>query len=196
MFDVVLAGVGGQGTVLASRLLARAAMEAGFDVRTAETIGMAQRGGCVVSHVRIGGCASPLIGEGEADLIIGFEPAEAVRCLHLLKEGGRVLTCDRAVRPVTASLSGSDYDGSAQLACLRQKIKDLRVMPASVVIEKTGSADYINVMLLGAACALGAEEIDLGALERVIPVCVKPKYAEPDLKAVKAGHEWSVEQWK
>ena len=80
--NCILAGVGGQGTVLASKLIARTALNNSMHVRTAETIGMAQRGGCVVSHVRTGKIIhSPLIPLGQADLIIGFEPAEAVRCL-------------------------------------------------------------------------------------------------------------------
>ena len=86
MMNCLLAGVGGQGTVLASKLIAQSAMNRGLNARTAETIGMAQRGGCVVSHVRVGEkIHSPLIPQHKADLIIGFEPAEAVRCLPYLK---------------------------------------------------------------------------------------------------------------
>ena len=86
--NCLLCGVGGQGVVLASRLIAFAAMEKGNFVRTTETIGMAQRGGSVVSHVRMGEQVhSPLIPEGEADVILAFEPGEAVRCLPYLKKG-------------------------------------------------------------------------------------------------------------
>ena len=102
--SILLAGVGGQGTVLASKLIAQAAIDLGFPARTAETIGMAQRGGCVVSHVRIGEAHSPLIPKGKADIIIGFEPAEAVRCLPYLKEEGVVVTTKKAIKPVTASV--------------------------------------------------------------------------------------------
>ena len=91
--NVILAGVGGQGAVLASKLLARAAMGRGLSVKTAETIGMAQRGGSVFSHVRMGeGAHSPLIGRGRADSIVAFEPAEAVRQLPFLRPGGMVVT--------------------------------------------------------------------------------------------------------
>ena len=82
--NILLSGVGGQGTVLASKLLARCAIARGEAAHTAETIGMAQRGGCVTSHVRIGKCFSPMIPKGCADAIIAFEPAEAVRCLDFL----------------------------------------------------------------------------------------------------------------
>ena len=93
MNNTLLCGVGGQGTVLASRIIALSGMEAGFNVRTAETIGMSQRGGCVVSHVRVSdkNINSSLIPKGKADLIIAFEPAEAVRCIDYLKKDGTVL---------------------------------------------------------------------------------------------------------
>ena len=111
--NIILCGVGGQGTVLASKLVAAAAMNKGFDVKSAETIGMAQKGGSVMSHLRIGEDAlTPMIGSGEADLIIGFEPSETVRMLPFLKKGGAVITSDRAVMPVTAALKGSSYKGS------------------------------------------------------------------------------------
>ena len=100
--NIVLCGVGGQGTVLASKLLAAAAMDRGLPVKTAETIGMAQRGGSVISHVRLGeGAASPLIGKGKADLIIAFEPAEAVRQLAYLRPAGTVVVSDRPIVPAS-----------------------------------------------------------------------------------------------
>ena len=105
---------------LASRLIAQAAMNNGHAARTAETIGMAQRGGCVVSHVRVGEeIHSPLVPKGGADLILGFEPAEAVRALPYLKPDGVVITSTKAIRPVTASLTGSDYDGTEAIAYLK-----------------------------------------------------------------------------
>ena len=98
--SIMLSGVGGQGTILASKLIAQAAMEKGLSARTAETIGMAQRGGCVVSHVRIGEeIHSPMIPIKGADLILGFEPAEAVRCLPYLKEGGAVVVSANTSAP-------------------------------------------------------------------------------------------------
>ena len=112
--NIVLCGVGGQGTVLASKLLAAAAMDRGLPVKTAETIGMAQRGGSVFSHVRVGdGAASPLIGKGKADLIIAFEPAEAVRQLAYLRPSGTVVVSDRAIVPASALVGGPAYDVDA-----------------------------------------------------------------------------------
>ena len=94
--NIILCGVGGQGTVLASRLISAAAMKEGIPVQSAETIGMAQRGGSVFSHIRLGeGVNTPMIGLGQADLILGFELGETVRQLPYLKEGGKVFYYER-----------------------------------------------------------------------------------------------------
>ena len=129
--NIILCGVGGQGTVLASRLISAAAMAKGIPVLSAETIGMAQRGGSVFSHLRMGeGIYCPMIAPGEADLIIGFEPGEAVRMLPFLKPGGTVIVSDRAVMPVTASLDGSDYGAARMLDFLSSRVQDLRISDA------------------------------------------------------------------
>ena len=102
--NIILSGVGGQGTILAAKLLAQAAMNRGETVKTAETIGMAQRGGSVVSHVRIGErIQSPLIPLAHADLIIGFEPAEAIRCLPYLRENGIVIMSSKVIVPMATA---------------------------------------------------------------------------------------------
>ena len=124
--NIVLCGVGGQGTVLASKLIAAAAMKKGLSVMNAETIGMAQRGGSVFSHVRIGDdVCSPMIARGSADLIVGFEPGEAVRMLPFLKEGGQVVTSSRAILPVTAYLSGSSYNGEDMVSYLKSHVENV-----------------------------------------------------------------------
>ena len=104
--NIVLCGVGGQGTVLASKLIASAAMKKDIPVMSAETIGMAQRGGSVFSHIRMGeGLYTPMIAKGSADIIIGFEPGETVRMLPYLKDGGQIIVSRRAIMPVSAELS-------------------------------------------------------------------------------------------
>lgn len=114
--NCLLCGVGGQGVVLASKLIAYAALDKGMFVRTTETIGMAQRGGSVVSHVRMGEeIHSPMIPKGQADVILAFEPAEAVRSLPYLREGGMLIVNRKAVKPVTATLGGGQYDGHEML---------------------------------------------------------------------------------
>ena len=155
--DIVLCGTGGQGTVLASRLLATAAMRKGLPVKTAETIGMAQRGGSVLSHVRVGeGVASPLVGSGRADVILAFEPAEAARQLRLLRPGGAVVVSNRPVVPVSAVTGGPAYDLDAVMGYLEGAVKNLTVVDADAAARELGSAKVLNVLLLGAAERTGA----------------------------------------
>ena len=155
--DIVLCGTGGQGTVLASRLLATAAMRKGLPVKTAETIGMAQRGGSVLSHVRVGeGVASPLVGSGRADVILAFEPAEAARQLRLLRPGGAVVVSNRPVVPVSAVTGGPAYDLDAVMGYLRGAVSNLTVVDADAAARELGSAKVLNVLLLGAAARTGA----------------------------------------
>ena len=155
--DIVLCGTGGQGTVLASRLLATAALRKGLPVKTAETIGMAQRGGSVLSHVRVGeGVASPLVGSGRADVILAFEPAEAARQLRLLSPGGAVVVSNRPVVPVSAVTGGPAYDLDAVMGYLEGAVSNLTVVDADAAARELGSAKVLNVLLLGAAERTGA----------------------------------------
>ena len=190
MKSCLLCGVGGQGTVLASRILAQAAMEQGMFARTAETIGMAQRGGCVVSHVRFGNeVASPLIPLGKADVIIGFEPGEAVRCLPYLKPNGTVIVCQKAVQPVTASLAGSDYTAAAMLNYLKANVANCIIVDGESICRKCGSDKVLNVALVGAVIKSGALELPLEKIEAIISQRVKPRFIEMNKKALKAGYE-------
>ena len=113
MVNILLTGVGGQGTVLAAKVLAMAAAAKGWQVSTAETIGMAQRGGSVVSHVRMGNNGedvhAPLVTHGTANLIVAFEPGEAARCLDYLAPGGTVVTATTVVEPISAALDSAPY---------------------------------------------------------------------------------------
>lgn len=172
--NVILCGVGGQGTVLASKLIASAAMRRGLPVKTAETIGMAQRGGSVFSHVRIGeGAHSPLVGRGRADLIVAFEPAEAVRMLPYLRPGGTVVTSDRPLVPVSAMTGGPAYDLDAIMACLAELGERCVVVDADRALAELGSPRVLNVVLLGAAARTGALGLSVddvrGALAELLP---------------------------
>lgn len=163
--NIVLCGVGGQGTVLASKLIAAAAMAKNIPVMSAETIGMAQRGGSVFSHLRMGdNLYSPMIAEHSADLILGFEPGETVRMLPYLKEDGQIVVSSRAIMPVTATLSGASYCGEDMLTYLRKNIKNLLIVDTEKACMEIGSPKVMNILLLGAAVesgALGLEEEDL-----------------------------------
>ena len=171
--NIVLCGVGGQGTVLASRLISAAAMAKGIPVMSAETIGMAQRGGSVFSHLRLGeDVYSPMIARGEADLILAFEPGEAVRMLPYLKEGGQVVVSSRPVMPVTATLSGASYSAEEMISFLQAHVKNLMVVDAEKALQDVGSPKVLNLILLGAALKSGAlglteEEIKAAILQKI-----------------------------
>lgn len=182
--NILLCGVGGQGTVLASKILAQCAINRGLGARTAETIGMAQRGGCVVSHVRIGEAFSPLIPEHTADLILAFEPAEAVRCLRYLKPGGAVVVNQRAIKPVTDSLSGS-YSGSDMLDYLRANVERLTVCDGDAVCAACGSPKVLNLALLGAAANRGILGFTAEELCRVIDEKIPERFRALNKRAIK-----------
>lgn len=193
--NILLAGVGGQGTVLASKLLAQCGLDKGLPAHTAETIGMAQRGGCVVSHVRIGdGMFSPIIPKGEADLIIGFEPAEAVRCLDYLKPNGTVVVSSRAVKPATDSLSDGGYNGEALLDYLKTKVKNLIIVDGENIIAECGTSRALNIALIGAAAgcgAIGYSEVDI---IEAIRKMMAPKHIEQNLKALGLGVDYAAKR--
>ena len=183
--NIILCGVGGQGTVLASRLISAAAMARSIPVMSAETIGMAQRGGSVFSHLRMGeGIYSPMIARGEADLIIGFEPGEAVRLLPFLKPGGQMIVSDRAVMPVTASLSGTEYRAQDMLDYLSAHVADLRVIDAERAMREIGSPKVLNLILLGAAVRGGALGLDEADLEAAVRSRIPQKFHELNLRAL------------
>ena len=186
--NCLLCGVGGQGVVLASRLIAFAAMEKGNFVRTTETIGMAQRGGSVVSHVRMGEQVhSPLIPEREADVILAFEPGEAVRCLPYLKKGGLVITNHRIVKPVTASLGGSSYRAEEMLSFLNEKAGRLIVIDGGELCRRAGSPKALNTVLLGAAAECGALGITPEEMKEAVQANVKERFVSLNEKALDLG---------
>lgn len=186
----LLCGVGGQGVVLASRLIAYAAMEQGDFVRTTETIGMAQRGGSVVSHVRAGSeVHSPIIPAGTADVIIAFEPGEAVRCLPYLKEGGMVVINRQIVKPVSASLGGSTYNAEEMLDYLQKKAGRVIIIDGENICREAGSPKVLNVALLGAAAKSGALGISLEEMAEAVRRNVKERFIELNEKALMLGSQ-------
>ena len=189
--DILICGVGGQGTVLASKLIAAAAMEEGNTVHSAETIGMAQRGGSVTSHVRIGEAYSPLIPKGKCDMILAFEPAEAVRNLPYLKKDGLVIVSSVPVKPTTESLHETGYDGTEMIAYLREKCNVI-VVDSEVLCARYGSSKYLNVILLGVAVGSGELGISKEAVKREIEKRVPQKYVENNRQAFEDGVAYNV----
>ena len=188
MRNIVLTGVGGQGTVLAAKVLAQAAEARGWQVRTAETIGMSQRGGSVVSHVRMGNAgetvSSPLVARGQADLIIAFEPGEAARCLRFLSSAGTLVTASRAIQPVTAALAQSGYSSASALATLRERCDSLIIVDEAPLLADIGNPKALNVVLLAAACAKGVLGLTADELKSAVAACVKPRFRDMNLAAV------------
>lgn len=186
--DIILTGVGGQGSILASKLLAKAFLKKGEKIISSETIGMAQRGGSVTSHLRVGeGNFSPMVNEGSADIIIAFEPSEAVRCLPYLKKGGNVIVANKGISPVTASLLNTSYDANEMITFLEENVKNLIVVNSDKLLNELGSFKVLNTLLLGASLKSDALKISYEELEEVIKENVKKEFIELNLKAVKLG---------
>ena len=187
--DILICGVGGQGTVLAAKSIAAAAMEEGSPVHSAETIGMAQRGGSVTSHVRIGGEAySPLIPFGGADMLLAFEPGEAVRNLRYLKKGGIAVVNTSAVKPVTESLKETGYDGSEMTAYLKEKCSCIFVN-AEEVCRPFGSTKFFNIIMLGVAAGSGHLGLEKDTLLKQIEQRVPSRFLDVNLRAFQTGIE-------
>lgn len=195
MRNVLLTGVGGQGTVLAAKVLAQAAQAKGWQVRTAETIGMAQRGGSVVSHVRMGDSGeeviAPLVAKGTADMIIAFEPAEAARVLPYLAPDGVMVSATTSIQPITAALSTEPYLAEATIASLDERLNECAAAPArfvlvddEAVLSQMGNRKALNTVLLAFALKTGHLPLSLDDLRDAICACVKPRFVELNLAAI------------
>lgn len=185
--DCLMTGVGGQGTVLASKLLAQTALNLGYPARTSETIGMAQRGGCVVSHIRIGEGLSPSIPLGQADLLIGFEPAEAVRNFAYLKRDGEIIVCSKPVMPVGSALGCAAYDSHAMLEFLKKHAYRLTIIDGEKLCHLAGNIKTLNVILLGAALGQGLLPFSQEDLEHTIKTSLNPKLWQMNIQALGLG---------
>ena len=183
--NIILCGVGGQGTILASKLMAAAAMRKGIEVKTAETIGMAQRGGSVFSHVRLGeGLQSPMIAPGKADIIIAFEPAEAVRHLPFLKKGCTVVTSTAPIYPVSALIGASTYPVADILQHLQKSVEKLTLIDSETAAKELGSLRVLNVLLLGAAVRTGELGLEIEDIQAALHEKVPAKFHELNDKAL------------
>ena len=180
--NIIICGVGGQGTILAAKVLSQAAISKGERVLSAETIGMAQRGGSVVSHVRIGDAFSPLVPQGQADVLIAFEAAEAVRNIDFLKPDGTVIVNKKIVQPVTASLSGKAFDEKEMIAYLQKRAAKVVAVDTDQACMELGSSRVVNMVLLGAASRSGI--IPVEELKTAIKQLVKPDFYELNVRAV------------
>ncbi|MFO7161257.1 MAG: indolepyruvate oxidoreductase subunit beta [[Clostridium] cellulosi] len=191
--DILIAGVGGQGQVLASRLLGAAAIDAGFDARTSETIGMSQRGGSVTSSVRVGGgVLSPLVPDSGADLILGFEICETVRNLKKLSKTGAVVLNTQVISPVSVSLGISKYDSDEMLDFIKSKVKRFVAVDACEMAIKAGSIKAANVVMLGAACGAGFLPFEKERFVSVIINNVPEKFKALNGTAFEYGYNYAA----
>ncbi len=151
VFNILISGVGGQGVLLTSKIIAEAALLAGLDVKQSEVHGMAQRGGSVLSQVRFGDQVfSPIVAEGEADLLIGFEPLETARYLHYLKDAGVVIYNTRPIHTIGVSIAAEKYPADID-ETIKSRAKTVMPFDGTELAVKAGDKRTLNLVLLGAA---------------------------------------------
>jgi indolepyruvate ferredoxin oxidoreductase beta subunit len=190
VFRLVIAGVGGQGTLLASRLIAQSSIDAGLAVKIGETYGMAQRGGPVMGHILIGeGAESPQIRPGEADALIGFELGEAVRRgVTYLKEGGLALVNTRKFPPLEVISGMMEYPSEDSLLSLLGEVtSDIVKFDATAIAEEAGDAIATNMVMLGAIVESGTLPFSEKVVTAALRSSVRATYLEINLKAFKMG---------
>lgn len=183
-YDLLIVGVGGQGTILASNIIGEACLTEGRSVRSAETHGMSQRGGSVETHIRIDGNYGPLISQGAADLIISFDLLEAVRYSHFLKDGGVIVSGKDIVVPTSTFQQGLEVPSHESLEKMLSGM-DVHIIDAGSAAVEAGSHLSQNVVMLGAAsCNIPLkQESLLEAVTKLVP----PKTIEINSKAFKIG---------
>ncbi len=199
MINISIAGIGGQGSVLAARILAEAALAKGWQVRTCETTGMAQRGGDVTSHVRMGNhgevVASPLPAKASVDVLIALEPGEGARNLNLLRKGGLLVLATTGQPPATADLKAKPYDASAVIAELKNQGVNMLVVDDVALCSELGSRKALNIVMLAVTLAAVnhsglytdnelSGELGIDEMREAVKACVKPRFVDMNMRAI------------
>lgn len=190
-FDLVIAGVGGQGNIVASQAIAQCAMDAGYNVVNTETKGAAQRGGSVLSHVRLSDreIFSPIVPQGQADILLGFEPLEALRYISILSKNGKYIINTAPVPTILANMKIDVYPSQAEiLAEVAAKGLDGYLLNATQAAKELGNVLLTNVIMLGAFTAI-SDILPADAILRKLLSMVDGKYHEADSKAFNRGSE-------
>ncbi len=191
---IMIVGVGGQGTLLASRILGNVLLGEGYDVKMSEVHGMSQRGGSVVTYVKYGDkVASPLVDEGEADYILAFERLEAARWLGYLKKDGTLLLNDQRISPMPVITGAMEYPDDI-VNKINAKGAKLISCDALAMALEAGNAKSVNVVLIGLLSALA--EFPEAVWQKALTACVKPKFLELNQKAFSLGREYALENLK
>lgn len=196
MKSIIIVGVGGQGTLLASKILSTAAMERGLFVRTSETIGMAQRGGSVSSHVRMDAKElSPVIPQGRADLLIGFELSEAARILGKLAPEAKAIVNAEKIVPTNVALKKGVYLENEYLELLKKRVPGALLIEGTPLALKAGNARSLNVVMLGAASGAGLLPFGEDEIRAALRKSVKEKTLAVNEKAFDLGLEEGL-RWR
>lgn len=185
---IYLTGVGGQGTLTATNLLAHTALDQGISVVAGEVHGMAQRGGVVESFILLGGWKAPRLSYGEADVIMGFEPLETLRALPYLAPGGVIFTSTDPLPPPGVALGRESYPSIEDiLSRARAVASHVWSLPCRSLGKQAGAVQSGNAALLGAACASGALPFGPEALEATLRTYLAPRLVAVNLHAMQAG---------
>ncbi|MFO7888103.1 MAG: indolepyruvate oxidoreductase subunit beta [Eubacteriales bacterium] len=184
--NILLVGVGGQGTILTSKILSQGLLEAGFDVKMAEIHGMSQRGGSVTTQIRYGDAVySPLVEKGGADIIVSFERSEALRWLEYLKEDGILILNEHQIQPFTVTLDLSEYPENL-VEEYKTNVKNFKSYNAFEMAKKLGNSRVMNIVLLGSLVKyLGLEDINW---KNVIKETVPEKFVDLNIQAFEKGY--------
>lgn len=184
-FNIMIVGVGGQGTLLASRILGNAVISEGYDVKLSEVHGMSQRGGSVVTYVKFGDKVySPIVDKGEADIILAFELLEAYRALPYLKKDGKIIVNDQQINPMPVITGAAEYPHD-----IKEKLKnvcDITVTDALAAAQKAGNIKAVNVVLIGVMAR--NTDIPYETWIETIKQTVPAKFLDVNLKAFDMGY--------
>lgn len=185
--SIMIVGVGGQGTLLASRIIGTVLLSQGYDVKVSEVHGMSQRGGSVVTYIRYGeSVASPVIEKGQADMIISFEILEAARWLSFLKPGGRIITNSQQIEPMPVITGAASYPEDITEK-IRSKGVDITAIDALSLAQQAGTARAVNVVLMGVVSKLF--DFDEQVWQDALTACVPAKVIDVNRKAFALGRE-------
>lgn len=188
--DIIVVGVGGQGILTCSNIIARASIIAGLNVLTSEVHGMAQRGGSVEVHVRIGDVISPLIPIGDADVMLALEPAESLRYARYLNEKTTVIMNTRPLIPPSVTLGISKYPDVERIVEIIGTIaKDVRTINAYEIAKRVGSAQAANIVMIGALAKCVNLPFTIKEIEQAIREVLPEKLHDLNIKALKAGFD-------
>lgn len=185
---IINVGVGGQGNLLASNLLGMAALDAGLPVVVSEIHGMAQRGGVVESAVILGGAKSPIVAEGEADILVSFEPVEALRILSKCHKDTLIITNTRPLPPFTVAIGAASYPPPEEsVKILKRKVKRVIAFDGQELAEKAQNPLSLNMVMLGALFAAGGLAVPVKSIKKMIRRNTKERFVASNLKAFDLG---------